>query len=147
MQPDAIPASMVERAARAGDDHNVDVVEHATGIPTWHCDCGATGEVASMSDRWSRAKAHIMAAVLAAALEGCEVREETAAYVREPHPSRREKAGDMMPHHPSIAPHTRHVWHGWDPMIREVITMPWRPNPVEQRDRFGPAETVERTET
>lgn len=78
MQPDLIPASMVERVKAALAEHHVGI--ESTKLPLsygytyrWACVCGESAVKDKLTEAESESRAHQASAILAAALEGCKV--------------------------------------------------------------------------
>lgn len=76
MNDKQLPASMVEAAAAVWDEHTGALIDEDEAGWFWHCDCGASGRSASEDECCEDTLRHEIRAVLAAALDGCEVRRQ-----------------------------------------------------------------------
>lgn len=122
--PAALPASIVEAAARA---------EYAVDAAAEESDDFEPIEWDQTLPRIKDYYRKRAGAALAAALAECEVAEEWAVRVDRPHPKRNEKAGDYIRlADEQIARYGPRVWDGWVPVSRVHCISAWQPaSPVD----------------
>lgn len=87
-QKPTLPAEMIERAARAHAEHRVSFNNLADAGEadwfSWRCLCGESSrhrQISVEEEAVSEGTKHVASVLLAAALDGCEVREEWRAKI------------------------------------------------------------------